>query len=152
MKTLKLMNKKEKDKFVMPKAVQDVIPIKAVFKDGIFVVGNDLYAKTFRFSDINYNIAGNEEKQELMKGYWAVINSFGSGVTVKLTINNHKFDRAEFERSILIPYKYDNLDKFRAEYNKMLLDKAALSNCIVQDKYFTVTVQQKEYQRRTGIF
>ena len=152
MKTLKLMRKKEKDKFVVPKAVQDVIPIKAVFKDGIFVVGNNLYSKTFRFSDINYNIAGNEEKQELMKGYWAVINSFGAGVTVKLTINNHKFDRAEFERSILIPYKYDKLDKFRKEYNEMLLDKAALSNCIVQDKYFTVTVSKKNIEDARAFF
>ena len=152
MKTLKLMRKKEKDKFVVPKAVQDVIPIKAVFKDGIFVVGNNLYSKTFRFSDINYNIAGNEEKQELMKGYWAVINSFGSGVTVKLTINNHKFDRAEFERSILIPYKYDKLDKFRKEYNEMLLDKAAQSNCIVQDKYFTVTVSKKNIEDARAFF
>ena len=151
MKTLN-MHRKEKAKFTVPKAVQDVIPVQTVYKDGIFVLGNHLYSKTFRFSDINYHIASNEEKQELMKGYWAVINSFGAGVTVKLTINNHKFDRAEFERSILIPYKYDKLDKFRAEYNKMLLDKAAQSNCIVQDKYFTVTVSKKNISDARAFF
>lgn len=143
MKTLKTMIKREKEKFVIPKSVQDVIPIKAVYKDGIFLVGNNLYSKTFKFTDINYHIASDEEKKELMQGYWSVINSFGAGVTIKLTINNHKLDRAEFEKSILIPFRYDGLDNYRKEYNEMLLDKANSSNCIVQDKYFTVTVSKK---------
>ena len=75
--------------------------------------------------------------------YWAVINSFGNGVTVKLTINNHRFDKEDFEKSILMPYYYDNLDVSRKEYNEMLLNKAATAECIVQDKYLTVTVNKK---------
>ena len=152
MKSLKRMKKNEKEKFVIPKSVQDVIPIKAVYKDGIFLVGNNLYSKTFKFTDINYNIASDEDKQELMKGYWAVINSFGAGVTVKMTINNHQLDRAEFEKSILLRYEYDGLDNYRKEYNDMLLDKAALSNCIVQDKYFTVTVSKKSIDDARAFF
>jgi len=152
MKSLKRMRKNEKEKFVIPKSVQDVIPIKAVYKDGIFLVGNNLYSKTFKFTDINYNIASDEDKQELMKGYWAVINSFGAGVTVKMTINNHQLDRAEFEKSILLHYEYDGLDNYRKEYNDMLLDKAALSNCIVQDKYFTVTVSKKSIDDARAFF
>lgn len=62
MKSLKRMRKNEKEKFVIPKSVQDVIPIKAVYKDGIFLVGNNLYSKTFKFTDINYNIASDEDK------------------------------------------------------------------------------------------
>lgn len=152
MKTLKTMIKREKEKFVIPKSVQDVIPIKAVYKDGIFLVGNNLYSKTFKFSDINYHIASDEEKKELMQGYWSVINSFGAGVTIKLTINNHKLDRAEFEKSILIPFRYDGLDNYRKEYNEMLLDKANSSNCIVQDKYFTVTVSKKTVDDARAFF
>ena len=152
MKTLKDMMKKEREKFVIPKSVQDVIPIKAVYKDGIFLLNNNNYSKTFNFTDINYHIASNEEKEELMKGYWAVINSFGAGVTIKLTINNHKLDKAEFEKSILIPYKYDGLDNYRKEYNDMLLDKANSSNCIVQDKYFTVTVSKRTVEDARAFF
>lgn len=152
MKTLKTMIKREQEKFVIPKSVQDVIPIKAVYKDGIFLLSNNNYSKTFKFSDINYHIASDEEKKELMQGYWSVINSFGAGVTIKLTINNHKLDRAEFEKSILIPYRYDGLDNFRKEYNEMLLDKANSSNCIVQDKYFTVTVSKKSVDDARAFF
>lgn len=152
MKTLKTMIKREKEKFVMPKSVQDVIPIKAVYKDGIFLLSNNKYSKTFKFTDINYHIASDEEKKELMQGYWSVINSFGAGVTIKLTINNHKLDRAEFEKSILIPLRYDGLDNYRQEYNEMLLDKANSSNCIVQDKYFTVTVSKKTVEDARAFF
>lgn len=152
MKTLKTMIKREKEKFVIPKSVQDVIPIKAVYKDGIFLLSNNNYSKTFKFTDINYHIASDEEKKELMQGYWSVINSFGAGVTIKLTINNHKLDRAEFEKSILIPLRYDGLDNYRKEYNEMLLDKANSSNCIVQDKYFTVTVSKKTVEDARAFF
>lgn len=152
MKTLKTMIKREKEKFVIPKSVQDVIPIKAVYKDGIFLLSNNNYSKTFKFTDINYHIASDEEKKELMQGYWSVINSFGAGVTIKLTINNHKLDRAEFEKSILIPFRYDGLDNYRQEYNEMLLDKANSSNCIVQDKYFTVTVSKKTVEDAKAFF
>lgn len=152
MKTLKTMIKREKEKFVIPKSVQDVIPIKAVYKDGIFLLSNNNYSKTFKFTDINYHIASDEEKKELMQGYWSVINSFGAGVTIKLTINNHKLDRAEFEKSILIPFGYDGLDNYRKEYNEMLLDKANSSNCIVQDKYFTVTVNKKSVEDARAFF
>lgn len=152
MKTLKTMIKREQEKFVIPKAVQDAIPIKAVYKDGIFLLSNNNYSKTFKFSDINYHIASDEEKKELMQGYWSVINSFGAGVTIKLTINNHKLDRAEFEKSILVPFRYDGLDSYRKEYNTMLLDKANSSNCIVQDKYFTVTVSKKTVEDARAFF
>ena len=39
-----------------------------------------------------------------------------------------------------------NLDVYRKEYNEMLLNKAATSECIVQDKYFTVTVNKNCYE------
>ena len=152
MKTRNKMKKLEQEKFVIPKTVQNVIPIKAVYKDGIFLVGKNMYSKTFLFTDVNYYIACENEKNDLMRQYWAVINSFGNGVTVKLTINNHRFDKEEFEKSILMPYYYDNLDVYRKEYNEMLLNKAATSECIVQDKYFTVTVNKKCYEDARAFF
>lgn len=69
-----------------------------------------------------------------------------------MTINNHQLDRAEFEKSILLHYEYDGLDNYRKEYNDMLIDKAALSNCIVQDKYFTVTVSKKSIDDARAFF
>ena len=41
-KTLTNLLKQDKEKFVVPKGVQDYIPITAIYDDGIFRVGNVL--------------------------------------------------------------------------------------------------------------
>lgn len=44
-KTLKNLFKQDKEKFVVPKSVQSVIPIKTIWEDGVFLVGKNKYAK-----------------------------------------------------------------------------------------------------------
>lgn len=46
-KTLKTLFKQDKEKFIVPKSVQAVIPLKTMWEDGIFLVGRNKYAKTF---------------------------------------------------------------------------------------------------------
>lgn len=58
------MMKQDKEKFVVPKGVQDVILISAIYDDGIFQIGKDKYSKTFKFTDINYAVASREDKKE----------------------------------------------------------------------------------------
>ena len=64
-KTLTNLFKQDKEKFVVPKGVQDVIPVVAIFDDGIFKVGKDKYSKTYRFTDINYAVASREDKEAM---------------------------------------------------------------------------------------
>ena len=56
-----LLCKSPKERFVVPRGVQDVIPIKAIYDDGIFQVGRDKFSKTYKFSDINYAVASRED-------------------------------------------------------------------------------------------
>lgn len=44
-KTLNNIFKQDKEKFVVPKGVQDCIPVTAIYDDGIFRVGKDKYSK-----------------------------------------------------------------------------------------------------------
>ncbi len=39
-----------------------MIPIKAIYDDGIFQVGRDKFSKTYKLSDINYAVASREDK------------------------------------------------------------------------------------------
>ena len=121
-KTLTNLFKQDKEKFVVPKGVQDVIPVAAIFDDGIFKVGKDKYSKTYRFTDINYAVASREDKEAMFLEYSELLNSLDSGATTKITINNRRLNRLDFEQTILIPTTGDNLDEYREEYNKMLLD------------------------------
>jgi len=150
-KTLQKIMKQDKEKFIVPKGVQQAIPIRTIWPDGIFRVGNK-FSKTFRFEDINYAVASKEDKEAMFLCYSELLNSFDSGATTKITINNRRLNKADFESSILIPLKGDRLDEYRREYNQMLLDKATGANSIVQDKYVTVSVMKKNIEEARNYF
>ena len=145
-KTLSNLFKQDKERFVVPRGVQDVIPVTAIYDDGIFQVGRDKFSKTFKFSDINYAVASREDKEAMFLEYSELLNSLDSGATTKITINNRRLNRLDFEKTILIPMKGDELDEYREEYNKMLLEKATGANSIVQDKYMTISVNKKSVE------
>ena len=152
LKTLKTLFKQDKEKFVVPKSVQAVIPIKTIWEDGIFLVGSNKYAKTFKFEDINYSVASREDKEAMFLEYSELLNSLDSGATTKITVNNRRLNKVDFEQTILIPMAEDGLDKYRKEYNKMLLDKATGANSIVQDKYVTISVCKKNIEEARNYF
>ena len=64
-KTLQNTLKQDREGFVLPKSVQDAIPIRRLWPDGIFQFGSK-FSKTIRFSDINYAMAS---RMVLAKNY-----------------------------------------------------------------------------------
>lgn len=150
-KSIKAILAQDKEKFKVPRKVQDLIPVKNIWPDGIFKVGNK-FSKSFRFLDINYLVASREDKESMFLTYSELLNSLDSGATTKITINNHRLNRSDFEESILMPMKQDGLDEYRKEYNDMLLDKATGANGITQEKYITITVAKKDIEEARAYF
>ena len=72
-KTLTKATKLEKEKFTIPKSVQDAIPIQRIWPDGIFQVGSR-FSKTFSFTDINYSIASKDDKTAMFLDYSELLN------------------------------------------------------------------------------
>ena len=79
-KTIKTVQKQEKERYKVPRSVQDVIPVKRVWKDGIFQVGSR-FSKSFRFTDINYLVASREDKEAMFLSYCDLLNSLDSGAS-----------------------------------------------------------------------
>lgn len=151
-KTLAKANKQEKTKFKIPRSVQDAIPIQRVWEDGIFQLGNR-FSKSYSFTDINYQIASKEDKTAMFLDYSELLNALDSGASAKFTIRNRQVNRAEFESSILLPMKGDSLDRFREEYNQMLLSKVTgSSNSIVRERTITLTVAKKNIAEARSYF
>ena len=119
-KTLKNLLKQDKERYTVPRKVQDVIPIRRIWKDGIFQVGGR-FSKTYQFTDINYLVASREDKEQMFLAYSELLNSLDSGATTKITINNRRLNRANFEQSILMPMQGDACDVYRREYNQIHL-------------------------------
>ena len=150
-KTLKNLFKQDKERYTVPRKVQDVIPVRRIWKDGIFMTGGK-FAKTYKFTDINYLVASREDKESMFLTYSELLNSLDSGATTKITINNRRLNKANFEQSILMPLRGDFRDEYRREYNQMLLDKATGANGIVQEKYLTISVVKKDIEEARAYF
>jgi len=150
-KSIKTIMRQDKEKYKVPSKVQDIIPIQCVWKDGIFKVGNK-FSKTFKFTDINYLVASREDKESMFLTYSELLNSLDSGATTKITVYNQSVNQSNFEESILMPLRGDELDVYRQEYNKMLLDKAMGANSIMQVKLITISVAKKDIKEARNYF
>ena len=83
-KTLQNTLKQDKEQFTVPKSVQDAIPIRRLWPDGIFQFGSN-FSKTLRFSDINYAIASKEDKTAMFLSYSELLNALDTGSTTNPT-------------------------------------------------------------------
>ena len=152
MKTLNRLFKRDKEKFIVPRSAQDIIPIKAIWEDGIFLVGTDKYSKSFKFLDINYAVASKEDKEAMFIDYSDLLNSLDTGATAKITINNRRINKIDFEKQILLKMQYDDLDRYRKEYNEMLINQAKDANEIIQEKIITLSVYKKSIEEARTYF
>ena len=156
MKTLNRIFKQDKEKLKIPKSVQDIIPVDCIWEDGIFLVGHNKYSKSYKFMDINYAVASKEDKEAMFLDYSELLNSLDTGATTTITINNRRINKLDFEKTILLKDAGDDLDKFRHEYNNMLIAQSKEANGIVQEKIITISVykdsieEARSYFSRTG--
>ena len=151
-KTLSKARKQEHIKFRIPRSVQDCIPIRRIWADGIFQVGHQ-FSKTWSFTDINYSIAGKEDKTAMFLDYCDLLNALDSGASAKITLYNRRINKEEFERSVLLPLKQDGLDNYREEFNEMLRAQVAESNnSIVRERYLTISVVKRNIEEARTYF
>lgn len=144
--------KRDREKYIIPKGVQDVIPVKRIWRDGVFLVGKNKYSKTFKFTDINYIVASEEDKESMFLDYMQILNSFECEMLVKISILNSKMNEQNIENNIKIENKKDRLDRLRSEYNRIIDEGAKTSNGIVQEKYITITIKKKNLDEARTAF
>lgn len=154
-KTLAAANKSERVKVKVPRSVQQSIPIKRIYTNGIWEVGNK-HSRSWKLTDVNYIAASQETRESIFSAYCGALNSLPTDATAKITIVNHRLNPAEFERRILFPYKDDWLDHYREEANSIMKGRAAQSNNLVQERFVTLSIpkrkieESKTYFRRAG--
>ena len=150
-KSLVSANKSEREKFTVPRSVQATIPVKCVYPDGIWLVGNR-HSKSWRLTDVNYAAASDEERRGIFLAYGGVLNSLPTDAATKITIINRRLNPVDFERSILMEERWDGLDEYRQEANAILKRRAAESNNLVQEKYITLSIPQRKIEETRSYF
>ena len=75
-KTLKNLLKQDKERYTVPRKVQDVIPVRRIWKDGIFQVGG-------RFSKMHINTAGGHS-DSMRDGFLGDIHHSGTSLVIDM--------------------------------------------------------------------
>ena len=111
-------------------------------KDGICRVHDNLYSKTIRFFDLNYQLAQAEDKDAIFEGWCEFLNYFDFTIHVQLSFVNHHSATLEFDHSIQIEPQYDQFDDLRQEYSNMLREQLEKgNNGLVRTKYITFAIE-----------
>ena len=125
-----------------PQTVQQSIPYREMYRDGICRVNDRLFTKTVQFQDINYQLAQNEDKTQIFENYCDWLNYFDSSISVQLTFINRRANIREFQQSIDIPDQDDDYNSIRREYAGMLKNQLAKgNNGLVKSKYVTFGIE-----------
>jgi type IV secretory pathway VirB4 component len=146
LKVLKQTYKQDKEKYQIPKSVQNAVPVKKIYADGIFLLSNGKFSKTYKFTDINYAVASKEDKEDMFFKHSDFLNGFDSDATSKITIIHRRINKADFEKEIMLSFKEDGLDSYRREYNSMLMSKISGASSMVRELYITISVQKKNIE------
>jgi hypothetical protein len=143
----RIVAKKKKDKKAkrIPKSAQQTIPYVEMCRDGICVInrsGKHLFTKTIRFSDINYQLAQNEDKTAIFENWCDFLNYFDSSILVQLSFLNQKTNIAEIKKAINIPAQDDAFNDIRREYSEMLQEQLSKgNNGLLKRKYITIGIE-----------
>ena len=141
-----------KEKLKVPKSVQQAIPIKSIYEDGLFYLGNNMYSKTFRFDDVNYAVLGESDKERMFLGYGSILNGLDCTAFPKLTIINRKLNKIDFDSKIKLKLGNDNLTKYRKELNDILEKEAIGSKGMIQEKLLTISIERKNVEEARNYF
>ncbi len=123
--------------------MQQLIPVKRVFPDSIWQVGNNEFSQTWSFSDINYAVASLDDQRTILDSWGRVLNGLAADSRMKVTLVNSIFDKEANAGTLFLRKQHDGMDKYRAELNQVIMSKAQGSNGIVQQKFMTLTAKRK---------
>lgn len=134
-----------------PKSIQETIEILAVAENGIFEVARNRYSRCYRFSDLNYATATEDEQIGIFERYCKFLNSMDCDF--KITVNNRNKDMDTLRRDVLLSEKGDGYDSYRKVYNSIMEDKIREGRQgIEQDRYLTVTIERKNFEEAKAQF
>lgn len=137
----------KKDKGI-PQTAQQSIPFQRMFPDGICRVTESYYTKTIQFSDINYQLAQQEDKTAIFDEWCGFLNFFDSSIHFELSFMNMSTDAEDFEKSIRIPFRKDNFNSSRVEYSQILKKQLSQgNNGLTKTKYLTFGIEAESMRQ-----
>lgn len=141
----------------LPKSTQENIPVQAISEDGIFLLekkaeGQDkLYDKAYLFTDTNFSIKEEDEKESYFKLYTQFLNSLG--VSFKILIMNNNRNMEKIRREVFLKCEDARYQELVQEVNQRIEKSLAYGmNGIEQVRVFVISCERQDIDRARDFF
>ena len=134
-----------------PHTVQDSIPFRNLYPDGLCRLDDRLFSKTIAYEDVNYRLAGPDDQRDIFERLCDFYNGYDPSIGVQMTLSSsHKAGGGDLFR---MAAQGDDLDGIRAEASGILQTQYERgSNGYVKRKYVTLTIEAESVQAARARF
>ena len=130
-----------------PHTAQQTIPYLAMYPDGLCRVTDKVFSKSMTFSDISYQLAGNEQKTGTFENLCDLYNYFDSSISAQFSFMNLYGNPEDYRAIIDILPQGDDFDDVREEYGGILRDNSDKgANGLIKRKYLTFAIEHDNPQ------
>jgi len=166
-RTKKQSKQEQKLKQSQHKAVQNLLAFNRIYEDGTVELadastnkkdrgrgGRTLkrYARIIKFSDINYQIASQDEQVEIFAKYSELITFFDPAVMVQILILNKEVDKTDVLKTVLLRPRGDTNDKYREDYNDVLMNSLFVNKTTFQrETYIVFSYPAENYEAARSV-
>lgn len=144
-----------------PEKAADCLQYERMYESGICEVEPGLFSMTMAFTDVNFQLARQEEQKSLFTQYSEFLNYFDPDTHLQISLVTRRVDEAEFRRDTFLPLRGNSRDRYSEEMNRVISEKALQGqNGLIREKYITITyagicarlsdnAQEQKYLRKT---
>ena len=122
--------------------VQDSIPFRNMFPDGLCRLEGGTFSKTIAFEDVNYRLASPEDQRDIFEHLCDFYNGYDPSIGVQMTLSSRYVEHGPEEDLFGIHPQGDDLDPVREDAAGILrFQYERGSNGYVKTKYVTLTIE-----------
>ena len=100
--------------------VQRTLPYLTMGKNGICQLTENTYSRTIQFGNTNYQLASDDQQEEIFAAYCDILNYFDETIHFQLTFENQNADVEALKSQMRLAPVGDEFDPVREEYTNIL--------------------------------
>ncbi len=151
LKFLRVLKKQKRQRGKMQKKqapkrnVQSLLRYDKMFESGICEFAANFYSRSIQFSDINYQIASNEEQQAIFNKYCALLNSCEETMHLNVTLVKKRIADNEIKKTLFYKKTDTVHDDYREELNELFSQKIREGeNNFIKENYLTFSLPARQ--------
>lgn len=140
----KSTKKQEERQFL---TAQDSIFYQSMMQDGMCILGDDMYSRTYRFDDVNYRLNRRDDQEQTFIKFCEMYNYLDPETFFQILLVNRTGDSNNFMDQMFYPLHGDGYDAYRKEVNSVISKRGLEgNNNIVRDRFITFGLHSSDPQ------